>query len=1047
MGSSPAPPAISRPTNRTNLFELPNIPNPINGMIKTYDTSHRSFTRPYSAKTVFFYKEGDHYFTGLRVPISKSRYRNMDSLLDDLNLSIPMPFGVRRLHTPYGKTPVQNLDQLQHLGRYVVSSSKYGKTLDIDAVDKHQQRMREIAKKRWDRMNQNPSTSFPPNSFPPGSFPPRYHGGFRKTLGLFLPLTAKQLFFVLNGHPGRIYRIVLSPYKKTDMETILEEVSQGLEIAIVKLYNFSGERISTVDQLMSLKESRVLAVPRHEKPILPTEYERVDSRKKKAVVTIQAYTRGHLARKRVKEMRARVPTPGAGVLGDKMESEGDYSEPEESEHFTDEEKEEEKEERKREHSLDYSEAEQSEHLDDEIERENAAITIQKHYRGYLVRKKIAEKRSESPKLETIEEGVMDTDEEEEQPRLDSAFSKDNAEEEEPGDGAMTYLVRIFTGNRWAADTETDLYIILHGDMGESEKRILQQDFINWLQSENPKFVQGQVDDFLIVVPSVGRLRKITIGHEHKGYGGGIFIDQVIVVEGGNSGRQYLFQCFKWFDSGQVDGKLERAIKCTALYYSTTANESKSQGRWELVLHNGTKEGEGGTTSNLNIFGYSHDVMSRSVDIYDNTLAKVPSTSLVQVDFGQELANLTKIRIEIDGNGDNPDYYLDYVELMDLDTEERMEVTVEKWLKWESEDKGAQAFRELVIFRGAADTLPLCTYEGKLRVLVHQIPLCNSNVKIELFGENGESGRALIRESTHTPYRMVLEHSRIVPRRDDEDSFVKELRTSRMEGLSTKLSKKSKVSKKKPPTWVVSMLIDDQSTLLPEVTLCGADGTQKMQCLDTSPTDNIVGYQLKNSEVGDLKKIRVGVDRKQRLNVLPEEGTDPKPRVYIKKIRVIDAVNGDEVRFPAAKVELFEFSVFEFPAIWPDIQPMDSVFYEVTISSGKSSYTVPFNVHFNFIGEFGDTGVRYLGEPDASVPTEFEPDSQKSFQLEAVSLGEVQKIEAFVETPGNEEFSWHCREVVVSDPETGLFFVFHFQKPFNPVRNRQTAEVSPFTSAL
>ena len=135
------------------------------------------------------------------------------------------------------------------------------------------------------------------------------------------------------------------------------------------------------------------------------------------------------------------------------------------------------------------------------------------------------------------------------------------------------------------------------------------------------------------------------------------------------------------------------------------NERKSQGRWELILHNGTKDGEGGTTSNLNIFGYSHDVMSRSVDIYDNTLAKVPSTSLVQVDFGQELGNLTKIRIEIDGNGDKPDYYLDHVELMDLDTEERIEVTVEKWLRWESEDKGAQAFRELVIFKGAADTLP------------------------------------------------------------------------------------------------------------------------------------------------------------------------------------------------------------------------------------------------------------------------------------------------------------------------------------------------------
>lgn len=45
-------------------FAPPNIPVlPRNGMIRTYDNQDRTFTRPYSAKTVFFYKEGDEYFT------------------------------------------------------------------------------------------------------------------------------------------------------------------------------------------------------------------------------------------------------------------------------------------------------------------------------------------------------------------------------------------------------------------------------------------------------------------------------------------------------------------------------------------------------------------------------------------------------------------------------------------------------------------------------------------------------------------------------------------------------------------------------------------------------------------------------------------------------------------------------------------------------------------------------------------------------------------------------------------------------------------------
>uniref|UniRef100_A0A914YHY7 PLAT domain-containing protein n=1 Tax=Panagrolaimus superbus TaxID=310955 RepID=A0A914YHY7_9BILA len=154
--------------------------------------------------------------------------------------------------------------------------------------------------------------------------------------------------------------------------------------------------------------------------------------------------------------------------------------------------------------------------------------------------------------------------------------------------------------------------------------------------------------------------------------------------------------------------------CTALYHIGSANTSKSKGRWELLLHNGNDVGEGGTTSNLNIFGYGINGMSRSVDIYDSTLANVPSVSLIQVDFGEDIGDLIKMRIEIDGNGEKPDYFLDYVEMKDIDTDERIEINVNSWLKWESKEKGAQAFRELVIFRGSPDTLPY--YQGYLEAL-------------------------------------------------------------------------------------------------------------------------------------------------------------------------------------------------------------------------------------------------------------------------------------------------------------------------------------------
>ena len=186
---------------------------------------------------------------------------------------------------------------------------------------------------------------------------------------------------------------------------------------------------------------------------------------------------------------------------------------------------------------------------------------------------------------------------------------------------------------------------------------------------------------------------------------------------------------------------------------------------------------------------------------------------------------------------------------------------------------------------------------------------------------------IVRESPHAPYRTVLGHSRIQPRRDNvpDDSFVKELRMTSMEGLSTKVPKK-KATKKKAPTWVVSMILEDDSRLLPEVTLCGEKENQKMKCLDLTPSDNILGYQLKDAEIGPLRKVRVGIDHGLRLNAPGkdvEEDLSSKNKVFIKKIRVVDAVNGDELRFPVANIEMFEYSVYEFPAIWPDVPPLSS----------------------------------------------------------------------------------------------------------------------------
>lgn len=93
------------------------------------------------------------------------------------------------------------------------------------------------------------------------------------------------------------------------------------------------------------------------------------------------------------------------------------------------------------------------------------------------------------------------------------------------------------------------------------------------------------------------------------------------------------------------------------------------------------------------------------------MLKVPSESLIQIDFGN-IGDLLKVRIEIDGNGDSPDYFLSYVLMRDLDTDECFVVICGKWLRWQSLKLGAQPFRELLAFHMGIKPLP-CNILSKL----------------------------------------------------------------------------------------------------------------------------------------------------------------------------------------------------------------------------------------------------------------------------------------------------------------------------------------------
>ncbi|KAM3721449.1 Oxygen-regulated protein [Dirofilaria immitis] len=1158
----------------------PNVPSLANRQVQNYRSLNRSFTRPYSAKTVFFYKEGDIYFAGLRVPVSKARYRTIESLLDDLNSNISMPFGVRHLTTPRGKTIIKSIDQLQHHGRYIASSFKTPRPLNLSMVEKIQ-RIRQTNRTHAPHCYRN-------NLFNYGKQNKIEHSKIPLKLSL-IPVTSKQILFVLNGKPSQIYRTLLNPFRRRTIESLLEEVSEGLQMAIFKLYTYSGKRIITMDEIFSLNEARLLAVPRNERPIFRENIFSMApplppiSRMTSPSILGQSTTTMQLIQSVYRENS--IERPQRVVSNNKMMSltsmsclnRRESNEPKSTSSRNEMKK----------ISLEISQhlpvlplperpPETCVKATTLRDAENCCNEVNEHIRNDIREESCRNKLTEPDKEKEVEDSKGKERSKEENKISKTRSEKEGTEEEELAqnneekyeatkermtnavdigwfdssvkevqelmfstsndqafdnndtaiitsapetdlslsakEDAMTYTVSVITGNRWAADTNLDLFIVLYGDLNKSKKHLLQQD------TNELKFRQNRMDSFHIETAKLGLLQKIIIGHEHIGYGAGVYIERILVTENIADGRQYLFQCAKWLDSGQVDGKIERTLKLAAFCYLTTIlyDSRSTSGRWELILHSGKDDGSGATTSNLNIVGYGSQGSSITTKIYDNRMAKV--------DFG-EIGDLLKVRIEIDGNGEMPNYYLNYVELKDLDTEEHTVSYVRKWLKIGCNEKNAQPFREFPVFRAAFEPLNVFSYEGKIKLSLRKQRFLEKSIAyMRIFGEIGETGhfpvdfkyvsdlkqelsfkaeavsvgriqcmrlyvsmndigkeiyegiqmlqdiydrqrvtnvamasdwiaeKVIVRESHHAPYRYVMAITRVKTteenEKDEEDRYDNigdvfiELLLSEMEGLPTKISKKKVLSKKKPQ-WILSMTIGEGSTLIPRVTLCTENSSAEMTIITTSPNNMTITFQQKTADISMITKVRIGIDESQRLNYFPTDDVklDKENIIEIQKMKLFDTENGDELRFPAVNTILTSESVYEFPAVWPDIPPISNVVYIITINSGESSAN--FDVYLTLSGTRGDTGIRKLINDDDGP---FEEKKISTFEVEAVSIGEPLSIAITVKNK-NRSLNWKCEQVHVLDSETNLFYIFKFSEMFTEKVKNQQISVSRLTDAL
>ncbi|XP_061589573.1 lipoxygenase homology domain-containing protein 1 [Cololabis saira] len=113
-----------------------------------------------------------------------------------------------------------------------------------------------------------------------------------------------------------------------------------------------------------------------------------------------------------------------------------------------------------------------------------------------------------------------------------------------------YIVSVFTADMKGSGTDADVFLNIFGENGDTGERRLD--------SGKDNFERGSEDKFTVEAPNLGRLKKITIGHNNRGSSAGWFLDKVVIDDMGNK-EMYEFPVFHWFALDEGDGKIQRDV--------------------------------------------------------------------------------------------------------------------------------------------------------------------------------------------------------------------------------------------------------------------------------------------------------------------------------------------------------------------------------------------------------------------------------------------------------------------------------------------------------
>ncbi|XP_049716399.1 uncharacterized protein LOC126062684 [Elephas maximus indicus] len=174
------------------------------------------------------------------------------------------------------------------------------------------------------------------------------------------------------------------------------------------------------------------------------------------------------------------------------------------------------------------------------------------------------------------------------------------------------------------------------------------------------------------------------------------------------------------------------------------------------------------------------------------------------------------------------------------------------------------------------------------------------------------------------------------------------------------------------------------------------------------------FQVKIKSIGEIYKIRIGHD-----------GTSEQPEWSLQKVTMHHMKSKKTVDFAAnawlSRTRAYGGIVCELPVVKEGQAVFPLVRYHVYVHTGQVKQAeTESEVYLCLYGERGDSGLRLMYK--SNMPIKFQRGQTDMFQVEAVSLGKLQKVLLRCEAHDKSQH-WYCEKVIVREPGATLESVF------------------------